>query len=173
MTQAFEEAPHEPRDYTRYVWGGVGLLVLAMLAFMLLKGETTPRRSEVQTKHILIRYDASDPADRARALELIQSIREQIVNGDATFEAMAQKYSDDPMSGPVGGFIGGSGRGDLHDKYEEFAWSAPIGELSGIVQTSFGYHLIVVVDRYISPSDAYEEQLEQRLREETGGEPAP
>ena len=165
MTQEFHEAAEDPRDYTKYVWGGIGVLVLAMLTFMLVKGQSTPQRSQVDTKHILISFAANDPADRARALELIQSIREKIVSGEASFEAMAQKYSDDPLSARNGGYIGSSGRGELQDKYEDFAWIAPPGELSDIIQTGFGYHLIVVVDRYISPGDAYEEALDKRLRD--------
>jgi len=166
MTQEFDDAAQDPKDYTKYVWGGIGILVVAMIAFMMLKGQTTPRRSEVETKHILIRFDAADPADRARALELIQSIREKIVSGEESFSAMAAKYSQDPQSGPNGGLVGRSGRGDMHKQYDQYAWTAPIGEISEIVQTNYGYHLIVVISRYISPSEVYEQQLEDRSRDE-------
>lgn len=177
MTQEFDAAAQDPKDYTKYVWGGIGILVLAMMALMMLKGQSTPRRSEVETKHILIRFEANDPADRARALETIQMIREKIESGEESFAAMAEKYSDDPQSAPNGGYVGRSGRGDMQEQYDQYAWSAPIGEMSGIIQTSYGYHLIVVVDRYISPGDAYEQKLEERIREEDvslpGGEDAP
>jgi parvulin-like peptidyl-prolyl isomerase len=165
MTQEFEHAAGEPKDYTKYVWGGVGLLVVGMIAVMLATGGGDPRRSEVKTKHILIQYDQTDPADRARALELITSLREQIVRGEATFEEIAEKYSDDPTTAHRGGYLGTHGKGEMQTQYENYSWTAPVGELSGVIQTSFGYHLMMVLERYISPGDAYEQELERRIQE--------
>lgn len=165
MTQEFDEAAQDPKDFTKYIWAGVGILILAMILFMVFNGKTKPRRSEVETKHILIRFDHSDPADRARALELVQDLRKKIVNGEASFEAVAEEYSDDPQTGPNGGYLGTHGKGEMSDQYDKYAWTAPIGELSGIIQTSYGYHLMVVIDRYISPGDEYEEKLEERVRD--------
>lgn len=170
MTQEFDNAAQEPKDYTKLVWGGVGVLVLAMVLFMVFNGGGTPRRSEVRTKHILIKFDASDPADKARALELINGLREQIVSGKATFEEIAEKYSDDPTTAKKGGFLGSHARGEMQKQYDDYAWTAPVGQLSGIIQTSFGFHLMVVLDRYISPGEQYEQEIERRIKE---GEAAP
>ena len=166
MSREFDDAAHEPRDYTKYIWVGVGLLVLVMIGLMLFAGESVPRRSEVKTRHILIKFDKGDPADQARALALIKEIREKIVSGEATFSEMAEKYSDDPTSASRGGFLGTHGKGDMQEQYENYSWSAPLKQLSGIIQTTFGYHLMIVDDRYISPADEYEKKLEEKIRAE-------
>lgn len=172
MTQQFDDASQEPRDYAKFMWGAVAVLIAAMILFMLTRGQGTPRRSEVTTKHILVRFNAGDPADKARALALIQEIREKIVSGEASFTEMAARYSDDPLNAQRGGHVGTHGRDEMAEQYEEYSWNGPIGELSGIIQTGFGYHLIVVEDRYISPADAYEEELERRIRTDDGGDAA-
>lgn len=166
MTREFDDATQEPKDYTKHVWAAVGLVVLAMVIYMVISGQRTPTRSEVSTSHILIRYSAGDPADRARALELIHDLRERIVSGEDSFEKLAEQYSDDPQSGPRGGYVGTHARGDMEDAYDEYSWTAPVGELSPVIQTGFGYHLVIVHDRYIAPGDAYDEELERRIREQ-------
>lgn len=171
MTEQFDDASQEPRDYAKFVWGGVAVLIAAMILFMITRGQGTPRRSEVTTKHILISYDGGDPADKARALALIKEIREKIVNGDASFAEMALRYSNDPLSARRGGHLGTHGKGEMSEQYENYSWNGPIGELSEILQSGHGYHIMVVEDRYISPSDAYEEELERRIRTNEGAAP--
>lgn len=181
MTREFTDATQEPRDYIKYVWAGIGLLILVMLVLIISVGQRTPKRSEVRTKHILIEYNRTDPADRARALKLIQELRQRILDGE-NFEELAKKYSDDEVTAFRGGDIGYQPRGTMEDQYEEYAWEAPLNELGDIIQTSYGYHIIVVTDRYIAPGDAYEKELERRVNElDSGstlnaapeGEPAP
>lgn len=172
MTQQFDDASQEPRDYAKFMWGAVAVLIAAMVLFMLTRGQGSPRRSEVTTKHILINYDASDPADKARALALIKEIRDKIANGEASFAEMASRYSDDPLSAQRGGHLGAHGKGEMSEQYENYSWNGPIGELSEIIQTGYGFHIMIVEDRYISPADAYEEDLERRIRTNEGGDAA-
>ncbi len=79
MAREHADATDEPRDYIKYVWIGIGVLIAVMIGLIVSLGERTPKRSEVRTKHILIEYNKSDPADRARALKLVQELRQRIV----------------------------------------------------------------------------------------------
>tara|TARA_R110001592_G_scaffold139433_2_gene359391 strand:- start:232 stop:774 length:543 start_codon:yes stop_codon:yes gene_type:complete len=165
--------PEEPKDYTKHIWIGVISIFVLMLAIIAFQGDLRPTNSEVASKHILIGFNKADPADRSRALKLIQEIRQRVVDGE-NFESLARQYSDDPGSGSQGGYIPPQRRGTFEENYEKFVWSAPIGELSDIIQTSYGFHLIVVESRYISDADEYEQELDQRVQEERhGGGKAP
>ena len=165
MSLENNDIPEEPKDYTKHIWIGVFVVVLLMIGAIALQGGRIPTNSEVSTKHILVAFNKSDPADRARALKLIQEIRQRIVAGES-FESLARQYSDDVGTAAQGGYIPPQPRGTFDENYDEFAWSAPIGELSDIIQSTYGFHLVVVTKRYISPSDAYEQKLEQRVSEE-------
>lgn len=165
MAREHDNAMHDPKDYTRYVWAGVGLLLLVMIGLIMSLGQKAPQRSEVRTKHILIKFNSQDPADRARALKLTQELRQRILDGE-DFDELAKKYSDDEFTAFRGGDVGFQPRGTMDDKYEDYAWEAPLDELSEIIPTGFGYHLIIVTDRYISPGDAYEKELEKRVVDE-------
>ena len=57
------------------------------------------------------------------------------------------QYSDDPGSGSLGGELGWAGRGRYVAEFDEAAFTLPIGEISEPVKTTFGYHLIEVVER--------------------------
>ena len=77
-----------------------------------------------------------------QARELIGNIQEQIQNGDITFVQAAIEYSDCP-SGQDGGMLGEFGRGAMVAPFEEAAFALPVGGMSDIVETQFGYHLIL------------------------------
>lgn len=168
-----EELPeNEPRDYTKFLWLGVAVLVVVMLVALALSGRKDPTRSQVRAKHILVGFRTGDAADRSRALDLITDLREDIVNG-ADFGRIADDYSDDPGSAARGGDLGYHERGVFDPPFEAFVWSAPIGELSPVIEGSFGFHIIEVIDRHVSALDRYEEEVEekalQRLKEQNSG----
>ncbi len=103
--------------------------------------------SVVTARHILVCYDgcAVDGTfnrTQEQARELIGNIQEQIQNGDITFVQAAIEYSDCP-SGQDGGMLGEFGRGAMVAPFEEAAFALPVGGMSDIVETQFGYHLIL------------------------------
>ena len=132
-----------------------------------------PQRLHGARQHILVTFDAADPADRARALDLISDLRERILKGER-FETLARRYSDDPVSRARGGDLNYYPKGTFAPEFEEYVWNAPIGQLSDVVETSFGFHLIVATDRHLTDADRYEMELDQRardaLRQRTGAE---
>lgn len=165
-----EELEKEPRDYTKIIWVVIIVMVIGMIAAVWYAGRPKPGESIVYTKHILITYDPANAADRQRALERAQQLREEILHG-ANFEELATQYSSDPTSASRGGHLPPFRRSDeLERNFAQFAWNAPVGTLSDVISTMHGFHLIIVTERFISPEDAYNMELEQRANEAARGE---
>lgn len=94
---------------------------------------------QVLCQHILVK--GSDDA----ALDKIKAIRERIVEGGADFAEEAKKNSDCP-SGAEGGSLGWFGRGMMVPEFDKVAFEMKKGEVSGVVSTQFGYHIIYKAD---------------------------
>ena len=94
---------------------------------------------QVLCQHILVK--GSNDA----ALDTIKEIRERIVNDKADFAEEAKKHSDCP-SGAQGGSLGWFGRGMMVPEFDKAAFEMKKGEVSGVVTTEFGYHIIYKAD---------------------------
>ncbi|MFA6528963.1 MAG: protein translocase subunit SecF [Candidatus Gracilibacteria bacterium] len=114
-------------------------------------------RTETAASHILIGWDESDLAsDRTKdeAYSLISEIKEKAANGE-DFAALAQQYSEDTGSASNGGDLGFFTKGKMVAEFETAAFTLPVGEISEIVETQFGYHLIKVTDEKVENVDSY------------------
>jgi len=101
---------------------------------------------QVRTSHILLKINAEDSPDiKSQKRVKLAGLRDQIQNG-ADFAKIAEGHSDCP-SKQQGGDLGFFERGKMVKPFEEAAFNLKTGELSEIVETQFGYHLIKVVDR--------------------------
>ena len=129
MTEAFDPAD-DPRDKTKLVWIGIGILLAGMVITLWVSGRVQPNRTLVQAKHILVAFNPTDPSARSRALETITEVRAELIADPGSFGRLAEEYSDDPLSGRRGGYLGSSERGAYVPAFESFVWSAPIGALS-------------------------------------------
>lgn len=89
----------------------------------------------VRARHILVKTE-----DEAKAL------RQQLVDG-ADFAELAQQHSTDTGSAVRGGDLGWFGRGVMVEPFEKAAFALEVGEISEPVETSFGYHLILVEEK--------------------------
>ena len=92
--------------------------------------------------HILVRV-ALDTT--AKVMDARRQIAERFLNllkHGANFGHLAQKVSDDPGSAKSGGSLGLVSRGQMVRQFEDAAWGLAPGQLSGIVQTAYGYHII-------------------------------
>lgn len=78
--------------------------------------------------------------------ERLKGLRERIMKGD-NFAAMATLYSEDPGSSRKGGEVGFVGRGQLYPEYEAVAFGLKKGEISDIVKSKAGYHIIQLIER--------------------------
>jgi len=98
----------------------------------------TPER--VQARHILIKSDASnDAAMKAKAEGILKQIQ---AGGD--FSKLAMANSDDPGSKAQGGELGFIVKGQTVPEFEKAAFSLQPGQTSGLVKTTYGYHIIQV-----------------------------
>ena len=101
----------------------------------------------VQTAHILIRLNQQATAEeQAKAKERIDSIQTALKNG-ADFAELAKQVSEDPGSARQGGLLPFVQRGQLVKEYEDVAFTLEAGKVSDIVQSPFGYHIIMVKER--------------------------
>ena len=99
----------------------------------------------VKISHILIEIKAGSNAD-SLALNKIDSILTTIKSGE-DFSELASLYSDDANSALNGGELGFMKRGTLVPEFEEAAYSLSPGDISEIVRTEFGYHIIKLIER--------------------------
>lgn len=164
MAEDFEGGP-EPRDYTKWVWGGIALAAVAVLIALSMSGREHTMSTQASVKHILVAFDMADPASRLRALDQINDIRERLLKGE-DFAKLAEEYSDDPQSAARGGYLGWADKGAYDKPFDEYVWSAPIGEISPVIQSQFGYHIIVVLERRLSEADAYDRKLEEEVKQQ-------
>ena len=100
--------------------------------------------SEIEINQIFI-YPRSDADAVFEVKEKMLKLRERVLNGES-FATMAVLYSEGPSSSR-GGDIGWSNRADLDPAYSKAAFALKKGQVSKIVESSFGYHLILVEDK--------------------------
>ena len=130
--------------------------------------ESFKKPEQVRASHILIKVDPeAEEAKKAEARTKIESVQAKLKKGE-DFGALAKEYSEGP-SGPKGGDLGFFGRGQMVKPFEEAAFSMKPGQVSGMVETRFGYHLIMVAERTPESTLSYEEvkdRLEQYLKQQ-------
>ena len=78
----------------------------------------------------------------------------------ADFADLAREHSTGP-SGPSGGDLGWFGRGRMVAPFEEAAFALEVGEISGIVETEYGYHIILVTDRQEASEPELQDVIDQ------------
>ncbi|MBO7083895.1 MAG: peptidylprolyl isomerase [Bacteroidales bacterium] len=77
----------------------------------------------------------------------LYQIRKRILEGESSFSAMAVLYSEDPGSARKGGELGFTGRGEFAPEFEVVAFNLKDGEISEVVETQFGFHIIQLIER--------------------------
>lgn len=155
------------KDRAKLIWAGVaGMLAVMVVALWFVTGNKA-YTSRVHAKHILVAFNAADPADRSRALETVNGLRKRILDGES-FAKLARDYSNDVHSAKRGGDLGWLSKGELADAVENYVWAAPINQISDALQTGFGFHLVVVIGRKVSDADQYEQDLRRRAFDEAG-----
>ena len=96
--------------------------------------------------HIVVE-PAIDPTELSEARNKIKGLRDRILAG-ASFSSLALIYSDDPGSATKGGELGLFNRGTMAPEFEAAAFSLKKkGDVSEIIKTSFGYHIIQLIER--------------------------
>jgi peptidyl-prolyl cis-trans isomerase D len=107
---------------------------------------------QAKVSHILIKTPLPGPDGKvdengvAEAQRRAEDLLKQL-KGGAKFEDLAKKYSEDPGSAKEGGSLGWIGKGRTVPEFEKVAFSLPKGQISDLVKSSYGFHIIRVDDR--------------------------
>lgn len=115
------------------------------------------QEEQVRARHILLKV--GDERTPEGAEEELQQIRRRVESGE-DFAALAAELSEDPGSREQGGDLGFFGRGQMISEFEEAAFGAEPGSLVGPIRTSFGLHLIQVLERRPGGRRPFEEVAE-------------
>jgi parvulin-like peptidyl-prolyl isomerase len=97
----------------------------------------------VLAQHILIKPNSDSAEDKAAAKAKLDEIRARIVSGETTFEVEAKAHSDCPSGKSNGGSLGWFGKGMMVKPFEDVAFAIAENEVSEVLETQFGYHIIV------------------------------
>lgn len=123
-----------------------------------------------KARHILIAF-AGSPAAQAGKPELTEEqaqakaeeLRGRIAKGES-FEDLAKAESDDVGSGGRGGDLGEFSRGQMVPAFEQAAFTTPVGELSPVIRTQFGFHIVKVDERMTTPFEEARAEIEREER---------
>jgi peptidyl-prolyl cis-trans isomerase D len=122
----------------------------------------TPER--VKVRHILVMTQGKPKADvpvlKAKAEGLLKQLK-----AGADFGELAKKNSDDPGSAQKGGELGWVTHGQMVPNFEKASFSLKPGELSGIVETEYGYHIVQAEEKQEAHTQTFDEARPQLLLE--------
>lgn len=115
-------------------------------------------KEERRASHILINAPKSmSAADRTKAKEKATALLEQVRKAPDSFADVARKNSQDPGSAPSGGDLDFFGRGAMVKPFEDAAFSLKKGEISDLVESDFGFHIIKLADIKAPKQKSFEE----------------
>lgn len=118
-----------------------------------------------RSSHILIKVaEDADDATREEARQQAQDILDQINAGEISFEDAAKEYSDD-SSAENGGDVGWDKETTFVDAYQEALSALDTGQVSGVVETEYGFHIIMCTDHfYVDGEVTSIDQIPEDLR---------
>ena len=130
---------------------------------------TMPERYELSE---IVVQPAISEAERDRVRNELASLRERVIKGEK-FSMLATLYSQDPGSAKQGGELGFFSRGDMVGEFESAAFALKPGEVSPIIETQYGFHIIQLIERrgntinvrhiLITPKVSAEDLLKARM----------
>ena len=127
-------------------------------------------KEERRVSHILIAADKSvSQADKDKALAQAEKLQQELQKSPAKFAELARKFSQDPGSATRGGDLDYFGRGAMVKPFEDAAFSMKKGDISAVVHTDFGYHILMLTDVKQAPVPSFESmraQIEADLRKQ-------
>jgi parvulin-like peptidyl-prolyl isomerase len=127
---------------------------------------------QVKARHILIAFKGSRAAqpgkkeltdDEAKAKA--EEIRKKLVAG-AKFDEVAKAESDDVGSGQRGGDLGTFSRGQMVPEFDKAAFETKVGEISPIIRTEYGYHILQVQEHNTTPFDQVKPTIEKSVHQD-------
>ncbi|PGO80615.1 peptidylprolyl isomerase [Bacillus cereus] len=112
-------------------------------------------KPKLKVSHILVKDE-----------KLVKEIKEKLNNGE-DFAALAKQYSTDPGSKEQGGELPEFGPGQMKPEFEEAAYKLDVGKISEPVKTSFGYHIIKLIEKKeLKPFDQEKDNIRKELEQQ-------
>ena len=137
--------------------------------YALHKDDKFTEPEQVRARHILVKADGdSSPDAKAAARKKAEDLLAKVKAG-ADFAALAKASSEDSGSAANGGDLGLFPRGRMAPPFEEAAFALPAGGVSGVVETSFGFHVIKIEEHRpggVKPLEAVHDELVDGLKQE-------
>jgi len=120
-----------------------------------------PAIGSVRVSHIMARFNSANPTpdDTLQAWKKISALKDSVHAKKADFAAIAKRNSDDTQSAANGGDVGIFSRRRWVQSFDEAAFSLKVGQISDIVRTPYGYHLLKCTE--IQPIDPFEKMKDQ------------
>ncbi len=118
-------------------------------------------------RHILFLTEGKTEEEKADILKRMEDLLARARSGE-DFASLAKEYTEDPGSKETGGLYENFGRGYMVKAFEDAAFSVPIGEISDVVETEYGYHIIQVISREKEsrPFDEVRAEIEGKIKED-------
>lgn len=123
------------------------------------KGAQSHIITQTHARHILIKPSIIN--DNEQVIQRLKQIRKRIINGE-DFGTMAKAHSEDTSSATRGGDLGWFKPGTMVPQFEKAMEQLQIGDISEVIQTNFGYHIIEVLGR--RAHDDADELIKERAR---------
>jgi peptidyl-prolyl cis-trans isomerase D len=113
--------------------------------------------NRVHAQHILFTTVGKTDAEVAEIKKKAEDVLAQARKKGANFEDLAKKYSEDPGSKTKGGDLGWLVQGQTVPEFEKAAFSLPKGEISDLIKTQYGFHIIKVLDKETTHTKTFDE----------------
>jgi peptidyl-prolyl cis-trans isomerase D len=113
--------------------------------------------NRVHAEHILFTTVGKTDAEVAEIKKKAEDVDAQAKKKGTNFEDLAKKYSEDPGSKAKGGDLGWIVQGQTVPEFEKAAFGLPKGEVSDLIKTQYGYHIIKVLDKETAHTKPFEE----------------
>ena len=126
-----------------------------------------PRK--VHARHILIKINPGEKSEEKKEAEKKAEEILSLIKGGKSFERMAFMYSQDQITAKEGGDLGFFPRGQMIKEFDDAAFNLKAGEVSGVVETKFGFHIIKVEEikeERTKPLEEVKEKIHEKLIKE-------
>jgi len=121
-------------------------------------------------RHILLLTQGKPESEKPQIRKKLEGVLERARKGE-DFAALAKEFTEDPGSKEKGGLYEDFERGKMVKPFEDAAFTTPIGQISGIVETAYGFHILKIENRKREtlPLDQVKTQIEDTLKRQKQG----
>ncbi len=118
-------------------------------------------------RHILFLTEGKTESEKAEILKRTEALLARAHSGE-DFAGLAKEFTEDPGSKDSGGLYENFGRGYMVKSFEDAAFSVPVGEISDVVETEYGYHIIKVLSREkeTRPFEEVRSEIEEKIKQD-------